>query len=69
MILTLFAQVNIEPEDMRELAHNLGVTKLPFFQLWQDSEIVSGFTANVSTVSVLRSEILSRVGPVVASSP
>lgn len=36
---------------------NLGVTKLPFFQLWRDCDIVASFTANVTTVSALRAEI------------
>ena len=50
-------QVNTEGEEMRDLAANLGVAKLPFFQIWRDADIVAAFTANISTVAVLRAEI------------
>lgn len=54
----LFIKVNTDSSDeVRELAMNLGVTKLPFFQLWRGADIRASFTANVSTVSALRAEI------------
>ena len=52
-------QVNTEDPGMRELAMNLGVSKLPYFQLWRESDIKASFTANVTTVSGLRAEIAS----------
>lgn len=49
--------MNTESDEMRELAAGLGVTKLPYFQCWRDSDLVAAFTANLSTVAVLRAEI------------
>lgn len=51
------AQVNTDEPALRDLAEGLGVTKLPYFQLWRDVDLVAQFTANISTVQVLRAEI------------
>ena len=53
----LFAKVNTGDEGMAALAEGLGVPSLPYFLLYKGSELVANFTANLSTIDVLRAEI------------
>ena len=63
----LFAKVNTADEGMAEVAAGLGVPSLPYFLLYsragedsnEEKELVSSFTANLSTIDVLRAEISS----------
>ena len=61
----LFAKVNTSEEGMSVVAAGLGVPSLPYFILYsrrgegpnEDKELVSSFTANLSSIDVLRAEI------------
>jgi thiol-disulfide isomerase/thioredoxin len=52
-----FIMVNVD--DMPELANGMQVKVLPFFQLWRNSEMLAGLTANLKTLDVLRAELSS----------
>lgn len=53
-----FIKVNTEVEDMRELANELGVVGLPFFNLHSAcGNHVQAFTANLTKINRLRAEI------------
>ena len=55
----LFAKVNTAAEGMAEIAEGLGVPSLPYFLIYSQKELVSSFTANISTIDILRAEISS----------
>ena len=55
----LFAKVNTAAEGMAEIAEGLGVPRLPHFLIYSQKELVSSFTANISTIDILRAEISS----------
>lgn len=54
-----FIKVNCEVEELRQFAADCGIDKLPFFHLYRSGELVARFSANISTVSVIRAEIAS----------
>jgi thiol-disulfide isomerase/thioredoxin len=58
----MFAKVNTALPEMVDIAEGLSVPKLPWFLIFQGgvSNMVASFTANVTTLNVLRAEI-SRV--------
>ena len=55
----MFAKVNTASPGMAEIAEGLGVPKLPYFLMYNgtERELVASFTANLSTIDVLRAEI------------
>lgn len=57
---TLFIKVNTDAPALRELAQGMGVASLPWFQLFRDGDLLSSFTANVTSISVLRAEVAAR---------
>jgi thiol-disulfide isomerase/thioredoxin len=55
-----FVAVDASRPELGDLARDLGVTKLPWFQIFRGGgggEVLASFTANLSTISVLRDEI------------
>ena len=50
-------QVNVEAEELLELAQGMQVTSLPWFHFFKAGYLQASFSANLSTVGELRKQV------------
>jgi hypothetical protein len=50
-------QVNAAGDEMRSYCESIGINKVPYFHVYKSGSLVSEFSANLSTINRVRSEV------------